>query len=348
MAKKKKRSGGMPAPKPVKQEASWPWLVVLGVLMLLVAVMVVLPFLPGRSNAPDSNGTGPSGAPGVTAPIVDDSGAKTMRIVKAGTAYVEKKDTAGTVFSFRRGDRVEVVEMDAQWVTIAVEGRGYYLPREMVRGVDEHVIVIDAGHQLREDIGKEAIGPGGAESEQKMDVGQVGVYTGQQEYDVTLAAALKLKGELEGRGYTVYLTRNNNGVNISNKERADVAGNLYADALISLHTGYAEDADVRGVGAVCQTAKNSYVSELYTESKELCKAVLDAVAKTTENKKQDVRETDQLTQINWCKVPMALVEIGYLSNENDDRLLSGEQYHEKVAKGIADGLDAFFAEDEKK
>lgn len=348
MAKKKKKSGGMPNPKPVKQEASWPWLVVLGVLMALVAVMVILPFLPGRSTAPDSNGTGPSVAPGVTAPSVDASGAKTMRIVKAGTAYMEKKDTAGTVFSFRRGDRVEVVEMDAKWATIAVEGRGYYLPREMVRGLDEHVIVVDAGHQLREDIGKEAIGPGGAESEQKMDVGQVGVYTGQQEYDVNLAAALKLKGELESRGYTVYLTRNNNAVNISNKERADVASNLHADALISLHTGYSEDAEVRGVGAVCQSSKNSYVYDLYSESKDLCQTLLEAMVKTTENKKQDVREVDTLTQINWCKVPMALVEIGYLSNENDDRLLSGDQYHEKVAKGIADGLDAFFAEDQKK
>lgn len=348
MAKKKKKSGGMPTPKSVKQEASWPWLVLLGVLLALVAVMVILHFLPGRTDAPDSTGTGPSEEPGVTAPVVDDSDTKTMRIVKPGTAYVEKKDTAGTVFSFRKGDRVEVVEMDHQWVTIAVEGRGYYLPREMVRGLDEHVIVIDAGHQLREDIGKEAIGPGGKETEQKMDVGQVGVGTGQQEYDVTLATALKLKSELEGRGYTVYLTRNNNAVNISNKERSQVANNLYADAYISLHTGYAEDAEVRGVGAVCQTEKNSYVSDLYAESKELCKTLVDAMAKTTENKKQDIRETDELTGINWCSVPMALLEIGYLSNENDDRLLSSDQYYEKLAKGIANGLDEFFTEDEKK
>ena len=346
MAKKKKRSGGTPAPKPVQKEASWPWILTLGVLLALVAVMVILPFLPARSGAPDG-GTAPTGAPGVTAPPVDDSGAKTMRIVKPGTAYVEKKEGAGTVFSFRRGDRVEVVEMDSQWATIAVEGRGYYLPREMVRGLDEHVIIIDAGHQLREDIGKEAIGPGGAETEQKMDVGQMGVYTGQQEYDVTLKAALKLKTELESRGYTVYLTRNNSAVNISNKERTEVANNLYADAYISLHTGYAEDAEVRGVGAVCQTSKNSYVSELYAESKELCTEILDAMTKTTENKKQEIRETDKLSAINWSKVPMALLEIGYLSNENDDRLLSSDQYHEKVAKGIADGLDAFFAEEEK-
>jgi N-acetylmuramoyl-L-alanine amidase len=45
---------------------------------------------------------------------------------------------------------------------------------------------------------------------------------------------------------------------------------------------------------------------------------------------------------------MALLEIGYLSNENDDRLLSSDQYYEKLAEGIANGLDEFFTEDEKK
>ena len=81
---------------------------------------------------------------------------------------------------------------------------------------------------------------------------------------------------------------------------------------------------------------------------DLCKTLVDAVAKTTENKKQDLRETDKLAGINWCKVPMALLEIGYLSNENDDRLLSSDQYYEKLAEGIANGLDEFFTEDEKK
>jgi N-acetylmuramoyl-L-alanine amidase len=280
---------------------------------------------------------------------VDDSKAKTMRIVKAGTAYVEKKENAGTVFSFRRGDQVEVVEMDAKWATIAVDGRGYYLPREMVRGLDDYVIVIDAGHQGKEDIGKEPIGPGSSDEVQKMDVGDVGVETKQPEYEVTTAVANKLKGELETRGYTVYLTRSNSGQDSSSyKDRAEVANKLYADAYISLHTGYSEDAAVRGVGAVCQTSKNAYISDLYAESKALCSSILDAMAKTTENKKQEIRETDKLSGINWCRVPVALVEMGYLSNENDDRLLSSEQYHDKLVQGIANGLDAYFTEDDKK
>ena len=350
MAKsKKKTSGKKPVPQAPKKEASWPWIALLGGLLALIAVLVLVSLLPkGRSSGSQSTDPStPSEAPGVTAPVVDDSDTKTMRIVKAGTAYVEKSTSAGTVFSFRLGDKVEVVEMDHEWVTIAVEGHGYYLPRNMVRGLDEHVIVIDAGHQLRDDIGKEAVGPGSSDEVQKMDTGAVGIETGQQEYDVTLATALALQSELESRGYTVYLTRNHNGVNISNKERTDVANNLNADAYISLHTGWSEDAQAHGFGAVCQSSSNTYVSDLQAQNKELCQAILTAMAKSTEIKSHGIREDDKLAGINWSGIPTALIEVGFLSNADNDRLLSLPSHHEKLAQGIADGLDSYFAEDDE-
>lgn len=352
MAKKKKKSGKPSTPVPApKKTASWPWWVLMAVVIGLVAVVVICAFIADglKGNAPDIQGAtteAPTEVPGVTAPVVDDSNANTMRIVKAGTAYVEKKKSAGTVFSFRRGDQVEVVEIDGEWATIAVEGRGYYLPREMVRGLNEYLIVVDAGHQMREDHGKEAIGPGGAETETKMDVGGVGVVTGQNEYDINLAVALKLRDVLEQRGYTVNLTRNHNAVNSSYVERTTVANNLYADAYISLHAASSTDPEVRGVSAVCQTSANSYNAELYTENKELCTMIVDAMAEATSAKKLDLRETDKMSGINWCQVPMAYVELGYLSNENEDRLLSSDQYHQKLAEGIANGLDKFFADEE--
>lgn len=349
MAKKKKNPGKGSASKPAqKKEASWPWLVLMGVLLVLVAVMVIIALLPEKqADQAAEVTTEPSEVPGVTAPAVDDSNTTTMRIVKAGSAYVEKKESASTVFSFRKGDLVEVVSMESEWVTIAVEGRGYYLPRGMVRGLDEYVIVLDAGHQLRPDTGKEALGPDGAETETKMDAGCVGVATGQQEYDVDLAVCLKLQEILQQRGYTVMLTRSHNAVNISYVERANVANNLYADAYISLHTGYSSDAQVSGVGAICQTSENSYISDLYADNKELCQNILAAMAEATGAQKLDIQETDDLSGINWCQVPMALVELGYLSNEEEDRLLATEEYVQKLAEGIANGLDTFFAEEDE-
>lgn len=351
MEKKKKKWSKRPAPKPVAQSAaSWPWIALMAILLAAVAGMVLFALLRNNAaNNPDATGastTSPSNAPGVTAPVVDDSNTTTMRIVKPGSAYVEKDTNAGTVFSFRKGDLVEMVETDGRWVTIAVEGRGYYLPSEMVRGKDEYLIVIDAGHQMYEDLGKEAIGPGGENTETRMDMGGTGVYTGQKEYDVTQAAANKLKETLEARGYTVVMIRNHSAIKMSYVERTQVANDCYADAYITLHADSLDDPSVSGVSALCQTKENPYNASMYSENKELCTTIVDAVSKSTGATKLSIQETDKNSAINWCEVPMAYVQIGHLSNENEDRLLSTASYHQKIADGIADALDQFFAEEE--
>lgn len=344
MAKRKKSAPNAPTPKPAakKKVNSTPWIITAAVLAAVIIGLVIgAAFLHGNGGGDGTGGTTNQSI----SPDVSGSKTTTMRIVKPGTAYLTKETGSGTVFSFRRGDRVEVVELDKDWATIAVEGKGYYLPRDMVRGLEDYVIVLDAGHQLQEDIGKEAIGPGGKETEQKMDVGHTGVYTGQPEHEVTMTICEKLKTELEKRGYTVYLTRSNSGTNSSYKERAEVANKLNADAYLTIHNGYSDDPAVRGLGAVCQTAKSPYISDLYAENKDLCTKLLQRAVHATGSKKLDIRETDDLSGINWCRVPMAMLELGYLSNENDDRLLTSDQYLQKLVEGLADGLGNYFAPD---
>ncbi|MBQ7416244.1 MAG: N-acetylmuramoyl-L-alanine amidase [Oscillospiraceae bacterium] len=346
MAKKKKKpvrakrpaNGSAQEKKPFK--LNW-WIIAAAVVLLaaIVTGVIILCAQQGDDNQSGNQSISPS---------VDPSGATTMRVVKPGTAYLTPDLNSGTVFSFRKGDQVKVVSIDGEWATIAVEGRGYYVPSNMLRGLDEYLIVVDAGHQLREDRGKEAIGPGGAETSIKMEVGFIGAYTGQQEYDVTLAVSKKLKDVLEARGYKVVMIRNHNAVTVSNMERAQVANKLYADAYISLHAASNADSSVRGIGAVSMSEKNSYYSEMYAENKELCDVLVDAMSKATGAEKLERRETDENSGINWCQVPMALLEMGHLSNDAEDRLLSSDSYRQKLAEGIANGLDAFFAEEEEK
>ena len=346
MAKRKKNTPKAPATQPAakKKVNSTPWIITAVVLAAVIIGLVVgAAYLHGQGIG--DTDTNPGNNTQSISPDVSGSKTTTMRIVKPGTAYLTKETGSGTVFSFRRGDQVEVVELDKDWATIAVEGRGYYLPRDMVRGLEDYIIVLDAGHQLHEDIGKEAIGPGGKETEQKMDVGHTGVYTGQAEHELTMTICEKLKTELEKQGYTVYLTRSNSGTNSSYKERAEVANKLNADAYLTIHNGYSDDPAVRGLGAVCQTSKNPYISDLYAENADLCKKLLLRATHATGSKKLDIRETDDLSGINWCRVPMAMLELGYLSNENDDRLLTSEAYLEKLVTGLADGLSDYFKPD---
>lgn len=348
MAKKKKKSGPKPVPKKAPAPArtasaiNWKLIAILAALVALVAVCAILAV--GQQEK-DSGNTEPEGT-GITQPSVDTSNLVTMRVVKPGSAYVTPDKNSATVFSFRKGDQVDVVSSEGGWSTIAVEGRGYYVPTETLRALDEYLVVIDAGHQLREDRGKEAIGPGGADTETRMEAGNVGVATGMQEYDLNLAVSLKLKEVLEQRGYKVVMIRNHNAVSVSNVERAEVANKLYADAYISLHASSADDPEKRGMYTVCQSAENSYNGDLYTQSKELAAEILDAMTISTGATKLEMQETDEMSGINWCQVPVTFVEMGHLSNADEDRLMSTDAYRQKIAEGIANGIDAYFTEDE--
>ena len=205
-----------------------------------------------------------------------------------------------------------------------------------------YLVVIDAGHQQKENSEKEPIGPGASEVKAKVSSGTAGVATGLPEYQLNLKVALLLEEILIERGYDVLQVRTTHEVNISNSERAAVANEAGADAFIRIHANGSENASVNGAMTLCQTPSNPYNGQVYGESRRLSDCVLDAFVEKTGAKKQRVWETYTMSGINWAMVPTTIVEMGYMSNAEEDQKMADEGYQKLMAEGMADGIDQYF------
>ena len=206
----------------------------------------------------------------------------------------------------------------------------------------QKVIVIDAGHQKKANTQLEPIGPGAKQKKMKVTGGATGKYTRQSEYNLNLKVAKQLERKLKAKGYRVIMIRTKNNVNISNSKRAKIANEAKADAFIRIHANASESPKVNGVLTICQTKNNKYNKKMYKKSYNLSKAILKNIVKNTGAKNLGVQRTDTMSGINWSQVPVTIVEMGFLSNKKEDKLLVKKTYQEKIVNGIVKGLDNYF------
>lgn len=202
------------------------------------------------------------------------------------------------------------------------------------------VIVIDPGHGVTSVSRKETIAPGSGETKPAFVSGTRGA--NQTEEELNLSVAFKLRDALQALDATVYMTREVHECEVSNIDRAVFANDLQADISVKLHADGNNSSSAKGVSVLVPGGK--YITDEYviTESRKAADLVLEEFVNSTGANNRGISVRNDMTGFNWSSVPVILVEMGFMTNPEEDALMETEEYQWKMVEGITKGLIRYF------
>lgn len=203
------------------------------------------------------------------------------------------------------------------------------------------LVVIDPGHQQKADLNLEPIGPGATTQKYKVTDGTTGVVTKKREAVLVLEMAFVLKEKLEAKGIQVLMTRTSQDVDISNKERATFANDHKANLFLRLHVDGSENPNQSGFAVLTPAEGSPYTKEIYAESLQISQTIVNKMRENQQVKINGIKFRDDLSGFNWAKVPGVLLELGFMSNPEEDKKLSDPQYVNSLLQSVTDSVDEY-------
>jgi len=204
------------------------------------------------------------------------------------------------------------------------------------------VVVLDPGHDLRANAATEPIGPGSSTRKIKDGGGTRGVVSELAEAQLNLRVALRLQQLLQAAGIRVVMTRTKTmGVSIGNVARARIANEAGAALFLRIHADGSSDPSVRGTHTLYPALRRGWTDDVYVASKRAARIVQAALVRALAFPDRGLQERSDFTGFNWANVPVILVELGFMTNATEDRLLSTKAYQQRAALGLCRGTLRF-------
>lgn len=157
------------------------------------------------------------------------------------------------------------------------------------------------------------------------------------EKSINLQLALLLKEKVQALGLEAVLLREDDDTHLSLEERVQLAQEAKADIYVSIHQNAYDSKDVDSVSGI----ETWYYGDIQG-SRRLAQLIHKGTVEKTGARDRELRNTDELYVIREAAVPACLIETGFLSNEEECMALASPEYQEKVAAGIAQGIDYYF------
>lgn len=168
---------------------------------------------------------------------------------------------------------------------------------------------------------------------------------GENEKIINLQISQILQKYLETSGANVVITRNEDEAlgdskNKDMKERKNIADSSYGDILVSIHQNSFPKESAKGAQVFYYGTSE--------ESKKLAEFVQSRLISEADNEnKRTAKANTDYYMLKAMKLPCIIVECGFLSNSNEEKLLNDKKYQEKIAWAIYMGIIDYFYDKEK-